>query len=391
MRISLPLYLISILKSLLSKSNFTPPQDAQIDFEALYAFSKAHHLAGFVALCPNILKQMPPELAKKFIYENNRATAREATQEVVISAFLDKMEQAGLRAMPLKGFCIKHFYPHPALRYMTDTDILVDESDVEKINPILNSLGFTFDHETTYEIIYKSPQLVTELHKTLVQDVTKTLYAYYGDGWKFGQKKDGKEFIHEMPLDDLYIYTVSHLAKHYSQGGIGIMHVMDIFVLNRTALDRSYISRELAKLNLEKFEDNIRKLAEMWFSDSPSSEFDDTVKEMAEYILKSGSFGTAENRATAGVSRGSTNNIATAKRKIILQKIFPSPRTIKLLFPITKKYPALYPVFMLVRWFKILFFRTSELKMLSSTAEVSKDKVNTFEEHLNRAGISKNL
>ncbi len=391
MRISLPLYLISILKSLLSKSDFTPLQDAQIDFEALYSFSKAHHLAGFVALCPNILKQMPQELAKKFIYENNRATAREATQEVVISAILDKMEEAGLRAMPLKGFCIKHFYPHPALRYMTDTDILVDESAVEKINPMLSSLGFSLDHETTYEIIYKSPQLVIELHKTLVQDVTKTLYAYYGDGWKFGQKKEGKQFIYEMPLDDLYIYTVCHLAKHYSQGGIGIMHVADIFVLNQSALDRSYISRELAKLNLEKFEDNIRRLAEMWFSDSPSSEYDDTVNEMAAFILKSGAYGTTENRSVAKVNLFSKTNPNATKQKIILQKIFPPPRTIKLLFPITKKYPALYPVFMFVRWFKILFFRRNELKMLSATAEVSKDKVDTFEEHLNRAGISKDL
>ena len=252
-------------------------------------------------------------------------------------------------------------------------------------------MGFTLDHESVYEIIYKSPQLAVELHKTLVQPNINGLYSYYGDCWKFGQKKDGKEFIYEMPLDDLYIYTVSHLAKHYSQGGIGIMHVMDIFVLNRYLLDRTYISRELAKLNLEKFEDNIRKLAEMWFSDLPSSEFDDTIKEMAEYILKSGSFGTTESRAAAGVSRGSTNNIAAAKRKFILHKIFPKPATIELLFPIVKKYPALYPVFMVVRWFKILFFRTSELKMLSATAEVSDAQVNAFEEHIHRMGLPKEL
>ena len=384
-------YLISIIKSVLTGTDFTAPENININFEALYAFSKAHHLAGFVALCPSILKQMPTELAKKFIYESNRATAREATQEVVISAFLDKMEQEGLRAMPLKGFCIKHFYPHPALRYMTDTDILVDESDVEKINPILNSLGFTLDHETVYEIIYKSPQLAVELHKTLVQPSINGLFSYYGDGWKFGKKRGGKEFIYEMPLNDLYIYTVSHLAKHYLEGGIGIMHIADIFVLNRAALDRNYISRELAKLNLEKFENNIRRLAEMWFSDLPSSEFDDTVKEMAAFILKSGAYGTTENRTVAKVNLSSKANPSGTKWKYILRKIFPSSATIKLLFPITKKYPALYPVFMVVRWFKILFYRTSELKTLSATAEVSDTQINAFDEHLKRMGIPKEL
>lgn len=390
-QLSITQYLLNIIRSVLNRSDFPSPQDAQIDFEALYSFSKAHHLAGLVALCPNIIKQMPPELAKKFIYENNRATAREATQEVVISAFLDKMEEAGLRAMPLKGFCIKHFYPHPALRYMTDTDIFVDEDAIEKITPILNSLGFTFDHETTYEIIYKSTQLVIELHKTLVQDVTKTLYSYYGNGWKFGQKKEGKEFIYEMPLDDLYVYTISHIAKHYAQGGIGIMHIADIFVLNRAALDRDSISGKLAKLNLEKFEDNIRKLAEMWFSLAPSSKLDDTVKEMAAFILKSGAYGTTENRSVAKINLFSKTNPFATKWKIILHKIFPRPETIKLLFPATKKYPALYPCFIVIRWIKILFFRTSDIKKIAVTAEVSDAQVNAFEEHLKRMGIPKEL
>ncbi len=384
-------YLLNIIRSALNGSELDPPQDAQINFDALYSFSKAHHLAGFVALCPKVLKQMPPELAKKFIYENNRATAREATQEVVISAFLDKMEESGFRAMSLKGFCIKHFYPHPALRYMTDTDILVDESEVEKITPILSSLGFTLDHESAYEIIYKSPQLVIELHKTLVQDVTKTLYSYYGDGWKFGQKKEDKEFIYEMPINDLYIYTVTHIAKHYLQGGIGIMHLVDIFVLNQIDLDRDYIVRELAKLKLERFEDNIRKLAEMWFSSAPSLEFDGTVKEMAAFILQSGAFGTTENRSVAKINLFSKINPSVTKWKIILHKIFPQPETIKLLFPATKKYPALYPCFIVIRWIKILFFRTSDIKKIAVTAEVSDAQVNAFEKHIQRMGIPKEL
>ena len=135
-------YLINIIKSVLVGTDFTESENLNIDFEQLYTFAKAHHLAGFVALCPKALEKMPPELIAKFVYENNRATAREATQEVIINAFLDEMEKAGLRVMPLKGFYTKQLYPHPALRYMTDTDILIDRERLDEIKPILENLAW---------------------------------------------------------------------------------------------------------------------------------------------------------------------------------------------------------------------------------------------------------
>ena len=391
MNFSTAVLLIRILKSVLTNKNDDFLDSMNMDFVHLYAFAKAHHLAGFVALCPEILKQMPPELAKKFIYENHRAVAREATQEVVISSFLDKMEEAGLRAMPLKGFYVKNFYPNPALRYMTDTDILIDEADIEKITPIMKSLGFEFNHETLHEIIFRSNQLVVELHKCLVHDLRTTLYDYYKDGWSFGKLQEGKNFIYKMSPEDTYVYTVTHLAKHYLEGGIGILHVADIYVLSRSEINREYVENELSKLGLIDFVKKVRSLAMLWFSDK-MPETDSSVLEMADFILKSGAYGNDTNRTAAGaflqeerLGKKQSNLVR------IIKRTFVSPTHIKMLYPVVKKHRYLYPVFILVRIWDVLFKRKDTKQKLINMASTTDTEKDTLKKHFEKMGLPTDL
>ncbi len=383
-------YLINIIKSVLLGADFNPPENLNIDFEQLYSFSKAHHLAGFVALCPKTLEKMPPELATKFIYENNRATAREATQEVIINAFLDEMEKAGLRAMPLKGFYTKHLYPHPALRYMTDTDILIDKERLDEIKPILENLGFVLDHETSHEVICKSRQLVIELHKELVPTTFGKLYDYYAAPWKYANVCEGKSFIHKMSPEDSYVYAIDHIAKHYVEGGIGLMHLIDVFVMNKQELDRNYINTELEKLTLCNFERLFSELANVLFGNKSAT--DPRIDEMAAFILNSGAYGSSENRiASRMVANYTGDGKKASKLKLIFCKIFPTCEFLGYNYPIVNKYKALYPVFWIVRFFKILFFRTKEIKKLTRYNEVSRETVSTLDEHLRKVGLSKEL
>ncbi len=52
------------------------------------------------------------------------------------------------------------------------------------------------------------------------------------------------------------------------RGGIGIRMVLDIYILSETPrMDKAYVQRQLKALKLQKFEENIRSLAQLWFSD----------------------------------------------------------------------------------------------------------------------------
>ncbi len=384
-------FLLKTIRSVLNQTEFSDLQSAQaVDFEKLYSFSKGHHLAAFVGSCPNVLAGMPEDTAKKFIYEKNRSMAREATQEILIGEFLSRMDKAGLRAMPLKGYFIKNLYPSPSLRYMTDTDILVDKEHIESISQILGELGFSLEHETIHEVIFSGPQLVIELHKTLVPANYKVNYRYYENCWRFAKVLPGYKNIFSMSPEDSYVYSVAHIARHYIDGGIGIKHIADIYVQIKQPLDWDYINRELEVMNISKFSELLLSLAKHWFSDTPVKP-DKVISEMEMFILKSGAYGSVSQRNIANVSKNAKGSTATTAAKIVLRKIFPTFEGVMYLYPILKKHPYLYPIFSIIRIFKILFSRQDEIRGFSQIRKVNQEQLTTFEEHCKKVGLSDNI
>ncbi len=363
-----------------------------INFEKLYLFSKAHGLSGFVACCPQVMASLPKEVQGKFRYEFNISVAKETAQERVVSLFLGKMEEAGLRCLPLKGFYIKKKYPIPALRQMTDTDILIDADKVQEIIPIMESLGMKYDHDTLHEIIFKNSQLVIELHKELIPSNMGRLYEYYMDGWSKAILCEGKKAVYEMSPEDTYIFMVNHIAKHYAGGGIGIKHVADVFVMSKEDLDEKYIDAELSKLGIDDFHGLLKNVANMWFSLEKNVEYDDKTLEMAHFILESGEFGNNENRTASGVLKKDNGRVSWgAKIRRTVRRIFPSMGSMKLLYPAVKKFEFLYPIYVVVRIFDVLFNRKKEIKNLLLLINAKQEKIDLFAEHCSRMGLPKDF
>jgi len=383
--------LLNIIKSVLNGVNQIVLLEG-IDFEKLYFLAKAHGLSGFVACCPDAMHQMPKEIQNKFRYEFNISVAKETAQELTVSKFLDKMEEKGLQCLPLKGFYIKKKYPIPALREMTDTDILVDAKELEKIIPIMESLGMKYDHDTLHEAIFKSSQLVIELHKELIPSNMGKLYEYYKDGWSRAVLCSGKKFVYEMSPEDTYIFVVNHIAKHYAGGGIGIKHVADIFVMSKETLDEDYINAEFSKLGLENFHSILKNVADMWFSSGAKKEYDVETLAMASFILGSGEFWNVENRTASGILKKDDGKVSVSmKIKRTLRRIFPTVGTMKLLYPAVKRCSVLYPLYLMIRIFNILFNRKKEIKTVLVMANANQEKVDFFAEHCSRMGLPKDL
>ena len=391
MTISYKTYLLNIIKAVLNGVKFSAPEGAEVDFELLYRFAEVHQVGNVVGFCPESFEKASPELVKKFQYEKNRAVAREAAQEVVIRAFLEKMEEKKIRTLPLKGFCIKNMYPHPAVRSMTDTDILVEWEKPDEVCGAMGELGLNYDHDTLHETIFSNGQLLVELHKTLIPSNMGRLYDYYTDPWRLARSQNGKEYICEMSPEDFYIFTLGHIAKHYAGGGIGIKHIMDIYILEQGDYDRQYVAAELEKLRLDKFTNLVRKLAAVWFSNSDFPEYDEEVWELGKTILQSGAFGDAENRTASGIYRKQQTGASTSKAKMIFARIFPGLAHMRLLFPPLRRFPVLYPIFWFVRAYDMAFRRRNELKVLKNIASTEQSDVNAFANRLKNMGIPEDL
>ncbi len=384
-------YFFEIIKSILNNTPFDTPGEG-VNFERLYSFAESHGMSGIMGWCEKAFVNAPPELRQKLIYEKNFSIAREATQEIVISSFLDEMEKNSLRAMPLKGFCIKNLYPHPAMRTMGDTDILVDGDDMDKIKTIMEALGLMHHHNSENEVVFKNSQMMVELHTDLIAPVMGRLFDYYKDNWQFAKLCTHRKYVYEMTPEDFYIFAITHIARHYSGGGIGIRQIMDIYVLLKNKYDWDYINAELEKLDLCKFGDLVKELSLVWFGKEKNRPFNPDVAELGRGILESGAFGNGKDRAISGVYRKKYKiGVEDSGIKTLLRRIFPSMKSMQVLHPVLKKYGFLYPVFWVIRAIDICLHRQYEIKNMGNIASIKTDDVEEFAEKLKRVGIPTDL
>ena len=95
-----------------------------------------------------------------------------------------------------------------------------------------------------------------------------------------------------MSREDFYVYQIAHTAKHYLNGGIGVRHVADIYILQKNSggYDHEYINKQLSEIGIEKFHQIISRLCMIWFG---NEEHDDETRSMEKYILEGALFGTA--------------------------------------------------------------------------------------------------
>ena len=250
-------------------------------------------------------------------------------------------------------------------------------------------LGLAEKYESDHELVWQRGEFTIELHKRLVPSYNKDYYEYFGDGWKLGTIKDDDTNEYFMSAEDAFIYSFVHYAKHYRDGGIGVKHVTDFYVVmdKNKGLDFDYIEKELEKLQLLKFWKNTKKLLDVWFNSCESDEITDF---MTQRIFDSGAYGTLENKLNSEAIRTS-NTGKNVKAKKILRVIFPTYAGMSQKYPILKKAPVLLPVMWVVRWFAAIFNPSKIKEQKKQVDMVSQESVNRYQNELAYVGLDFNF
>lgn len=297
---------------------------------------------------------------------------------------------AGIDYMPLKGSVLRSLYPQPDMRAMSDADVLIRMEQTGKIAQALERLGYTATGiESDHEWIFDIEGLHLELHKRLIPSYNEDYYAYYGDGWRLAQPSADDPHRFELSKEDLLIYLFTHFAKHYRDGGIGIRHMIDLWIYRRSVdgLDMTYVQNEMEKLELWIFYKNICDTLAVWFDGAEPTDLTDLV---TAFIFGSGVYGKQkEHLAAALLKKAQTGgvDIQTAKRKKYVSKVFPSVKTLQWKYPVLTKCPALLPLFWGVRFFEVVThpsrFRRNREEYLKAPVEY----VAAFEQSLDYVGL----
>lgn len=302
-----------------------------------------------------------------------------------ISRICAAFEENGIDYMPVKGTILKHLYPMSELRRMSDADILIREEQYPQIVPIMQSLEFTESGESDHEHIWRHTFLKVELHKRLIPSYNSDFYSYFGTGWDLARIQNGHRF--SMTEEDAFIYNFIHFAKHYRDGDVNCRFVIDLWVHMRHCpeLDMEYIRRQMEKMRMEKFYDNIMHLIACWFEDSPSNE---QIERITQVLFNVDAQERKQLHSIAQNARiaqevGADKNW---KSHSILQKIFPNREHMDWSYPKWKKVPLVIAWFL--RWMELLFCRRDVVKnRLEEAGQVSQKEVENYRQDLEYVGL----
>ena len=324
---------------------------------------------------------------RKLLQESCQHLLASERQAFALRTLFRAFDRNGIDYMPLKGCLLKRRYPKHEFRPMGDADILIRTEQYDRIYPLIKELGYHEGVESDHEYNWHSLSLHLELHKKLIPSYNKDYYAYFGDGWRLASSKKGTRYA--MKPEDEFIYLFVHLAKHYRDGGIGCRQMVDLWVHRRCFpdMDEAYLRKELKKLQLLEFYQNILATLEVWFENGAGS---DVTECITDFIFSSGSWGLEENHLLSEVVRDQrrTGSALGGKLRFLMTNAFPPYRNMAMDFPVLKKCPVLLPLFWPVRWFDLLFFRRQRmLQKRELIRNATADKVKTYQQQLNAVGL----
>lgn len=304
----------------------------------------------------------------------------------LLKQIFQAFEENGIDYMPLKGCNLKLLYPQSAMRIMSDADVLIRVDQYDRIRPIIAGLGFEEGDDYSHVRDWKHKDLYLELHKTLVPNLEKDFYPYFGNGWSKAVLQEGHRYA--LPHEEEFVFLFTHMTKHYRGGGIGVRQFLDLYVYRRKYpdMDEGYIESAMEQLHLLEFYRNTCRLLDVWFEDGPS---DPVTDYMTHFIMTNGDWGDEQTQILSNQVRqnGGGGQIRNSKWRAFWRGVFLSMDIMRLRYPVLVKHPWMYPLCCVVRWFRLLFRPKLVQKRMQEVNSVTDQKISARKRSLNMVGL----
>lgn len=380
-------YLLDVIKYILhDRKTEIPIPPKELDWQRTLETARRHSVSNL--LFYGIEKLPAEQQPRKAVYQcleqiTLKELMRSYGQLDAAEELLAEAEREGLYMLAVKGVNTKKHYPESDMRSMGDIDILYRDTQHEQVKAMMEKLGYDgFQEGRKHDHYQRKPYAGVELHRELV--AAESEYGtYYSDIWDRVQPRKGCRYIHEMRLEDEYIFAIVHLVEHFKHGGVGIRFLMDIYVYDHLeGMDWDYVKQELVKLKLWEFYRNVSALAGRWFGEQEqvctqgqmypegqvhaqeepsameqvySPEQEQLLRKLEEYIIANGTYGLQKHAAALSVEEA-------GRGRFLLHVLFPSLKSMQTMFPWLKKYPVLLPVGWIWRGIRSILFRRRNIR-----------------------------
>ena len=347
-----------------------------LDLPRLHEAASKHMLTAAVAMA---LESAGVQDAQ-FTRSKGAALCRLAMMDMDMAALGQKLEDAGIWYMPLKGIVLKEDYPAFGMREMADHDVLFDASRAEDVRGIMEGLGFqTVRFGSRHDDVYhKPPFSAFEMHRDLIEDREATdsrLVDYYRDVRDRLVPDEGSACRLHFTPEDFYLYMIAHEYKHYSDGGTGLRSLLDTYVyLRRRQLDMDYVRAQTQKMGIADYEAANRALSMHLFGGEALTDAD---RKMLDYICLSGTFGTQHNSVVNAVRRsgGSRFRYMLGRFSVPFRKDDPRYEAFAEEYPVFYRFRILLPLLPFWRILRSLAAGRFRREMAAVNSEQDSDRL----------------
>ena len=309
----------------------------QKELELVYQYARRNNLQTFVDYYA-MNNSINPEA---FFDDLLQSLAFLEWQNCVAERITNMLAGNHIRHILVKGETLRRYYPERWMRLSSDIDILIPFADKKKaIECIEEKCGYGIING---KIVGEPGEIYIDIKTTLgVPNHFYYVKTVYEKVWENTIKEGSGRLVLNDEME--YFNTIVHALKHLENGGCGLAHILDIWILNhmkdeaKTNQDRR--NKLLIEAEIKKAEEVLVGISEEWFSGVPCN---NKYSELEKYIINGSAFGNNRNKAMA---------IQSEKGKIgfAINQVFVPYKYLKQLFPQIEGKHWLLPIYEVYRW-----------------------------------------
>lgn len=259
--------LITLVRAGLWDKEVHLSQYEPIDFNYLYNLAQQQSVVGLVAAgMDHVTDVRPPkEVVLTFVGESLHWEQRNTAMNFFIGVIVDKMRNAGIQTILVKGQGIAQCYEHPLWRACGDVDFFLSKDNYIKANDYIGSLASSSKPERHYskEVGYYLDPWLVELHGTLRTGlsarVDKTIDQVQYDMFcaeSYREWMVGTTQVFLPAINDDVFLVFTHFIKHfYKEGGMSLKQVCDwcrLLWKFKNEVDIALLEQRLKQAGLKK-------------------------------------------------------------------------------------------------------------------------------------------
>ena len=213
----------------------------RLNWQKFIQLCYATHYAGIIsdlikAYEPNeIPSEVFPQLKS---YQLRVLTSNERLLHQYASLVQIANEQQ-LTLYPLKGITLMpNLYERPYHRHISDIDVLIDNKDLLKWENVLKTQGFDIKRRHAKSRFHEQMNLKYDPLQAFKQQTVVDFHVSLNSGFHhislpIASLMENHETSHELHSVDQFIFVCLHAYKHLYYGQLNVLHLMDIFLMNK--------------------------------------------------------------------------------------------------------------------------------------------------------------